>query len=141
MVLPLPCFHSLHCSRSGGVGVAAVVLQPAEGAGAAGREQPQEAGAHGHAAQARRGAAPQARPVHGLVSESVLARPLIWQQGAIARVEKCFYPSLLLTFWGQVFLPRKQEGRKEALLLFPCSQNRALVLGRRGGSKWVIGEP
>ena len=43
-------------------------------------------------------------------------RPLIWQQGALTRVEKHFLPFLLQTFWGQVFLParevRVKEGRK-----------------------------
>ena len=44
-------------------------------------------------------------------------RPLIWQLGALTRVEKTL-PSLLQTFWGQIFLPRMQEGRKEVFCFY-----------------------
>ena len=50
---------------------------------------------------------------------------LIWHQGALTRVGITL-PSLLQTFWGQVFLPRRQEGGKEVLVLLPCCQIRAL---------------
>ena len=33
-----------------------------------------------------------------------LARPLIWQQGALTRVEKHFLPSLLQAFWAEDWL-------------------------------------
>ena len=39
--------------------------------------------------------------------------------------------SLLQTSWVQVFLPRKQEGKKEAFLLLPCCQIRALLSWER----------
>ena len=65
----------------------------------------------------------------GLVSPPPLrvfwSRALIWQQGSSKTL-----PSLLQTFWGQVFLPRRQEGRKEAFLLLPCCQVRVLAMGR-----------
>ena len=51
---------------------------------------------------------------------TVTSRVIIWQQGALTRVEKCFLPSLLHVFWGQILLPRRQEGRKEAFLLLCC---------------------
>ena len=40
--------------------------------------------------------------------------------------KKCLFPSLLQTFWGQVFLPRRQEGRRVAFFLLPCCQIRTL---------------
>ena len=55
----------------------------------------------------------------------VIARPLIWQQGALTSLEEML-PSF--PFWGPFFLPRSQGGSKEAFLLLPCCKIRALAI-------------
>ena len=58
----------------------------------------------------------------------IVPRPLIWQQGALTRVEKALPSFPPADFLETGFPPQAARGREGGVLLLPCCQIRALIV-------------